>query len=79
MFNNPLTAQNEERLNSIKNEAFKPGSIIERVKDELEKTVTAKRKLLEKNFISFRFDEFKKQNEGVLMQVEAIERKKKRM
>jgi len=29
------------------------------VKDELNKTIIAKRQLLEKNFINFRFDEFK--------------------
>jgi hypothetical protein len=38
----------------------KPGSIVEKVKDELNKTVKAKRLLLERNFMNFRFDEFKK-------------------
>lgn len=38
----------------------KAGNIVDRVKDELHRTIQAKRKLLEKNFINFRFDEFKK-------------------
>lgn len=45
--------------NEIK--SYKPGHIVDRVKDELHRTVQAKRKLLEKNFINFRFDEFKKE------------------
>ncbi len=37
----------------------KPGQIVEKVKDELHKTIEAKRKLLERNYINFRYDEFK--------------------
>lgn len=44
---------------------FKPGMILEKVKDELNKTVIAKRKLLERNFINFRFDEFKESQKSV--------------
>ena len=38
---------------------IKPGHVIDRVKEELHKTIDAKRKLLERNFINFRFDEYK--------------------
>ncbi len=41
----------------------KPGAVVERVKDELHKTIEAKRKLLERNFIHFRFDEYKNPKE----------------
>ena len=44
---------------------LKPGMIVEKVKDELNKTVAAKRKLLERNFINFRFDEFKSSYKNV--------------
>ena len=37
----------------------KPGHVVEKIKDELHKTVEAKRRLLERNFINFRFDEYK--------------------
>lgn len=52
----------------------KPGNIVDRVKDELHKTVQAKRKLLEKNFINFRFDEFKKEQLRAKLQLEEHER-----
>ena len=35
------------------------GDIVEMVKDELNHTVEAKKKLVEKNYVNFRFDEFK--------------------
>lgn len=48
----------------------KPGSIVDKVRDELNKTVKAKRLLLERNFMHFRFDEFKKQNQNPVQQLE---------
>jgi hypothetical protein len=42
------------------------------VKDELNRTIHAKRRLLEKNFINFRFDEFKKGQQKVVRQLEEI-------
>jgi hypothetical protein len=67
---NPLSTMREDfeeeskeskLLKAVKNETedFKPGSIVDRVKEELDRTIAAKRRLLEKNFINFRFDEFK--------------------
>ena len=38
---------------------LKPGHVVDKIKDELHKTVEAKRRLLERNFINFRFDEYK--------------------
>jgi 3-dehydroquinate dehydratase len=55
---------------------FKAGSIVEKVKEELNKTINAKRRLLEKNFINFRFDEFKKGQQQVMNQLEELEKKK---
>ncbi len=52
----------------------KAGNIVDRVKDELHRTVQAKRKLLEKNFINFRFDEFKKEQLRAKLQLEEDER-----
>ena len=37
----------------------RPGLVLDKIKEELHKTVEAKRKLLERNFINFRFDEYK--------------------
>ncbi len=52
---------------------YRPGLVVEKIKDELHKTVEAKRKLLERNFINFRFDEYK--NPQAANQLEEIERK----
>ena len=54
----------------------KAGNIVERVKDELHRTVQAKRKLLEKNFINFRFDEFKKEQLMAKQQLEEDDRER---
>jgi hypothetical protein len=52
---------------------YRSGLVVEKIKDELHKTVEAKRKLLERNFINFRFDEYK--NPQAVNQLEEIERK----
>jgi hypothetical protein len=54
----------------------KAGNIVDRVKDELHRTIQAKRKLLEKNFINFRFDEFKKEQLMAKLQLEEDERER---
>lgn len=54
----------------------KAGNIVDRVKDELHRTVQAKRKLLEKNFINFRFDEFKREQLRAKQQLEEDERER---
>lgn len=59
-------------------EDFKPGSIVDRVKEELDRTIAAKRRLLEKNFINFRFDEFKANKISAFRQLEEFNQKKKR-
>lgn len=73
---NPLSSQRDPQEELIQQETFKPGSIVEKVKDELNKTIHAKRRLLERNFIHFRFDEFKKGKQQIVQELEEIERKK---
>jgi hypothetical protein len=55
---------------------IKPGCIVEKVKEELNKTVEAKRKLLEKNFINFRFDEYRRSLQKAKEELEELDRKR---
>ncbi|TNV73030.1 hypothetical protein FGO68_gene17551 [Halteria grandinella] len=73
---NPLASHYDDPSEHTQN-TFKAGSIVEKVKEELNKTINAKRRLLERNFINFRFDEFKKGQQQVVQQLEEIEKKKR--
>ena len=50
--------EHNDMIFALRQEKIK-GDIVEMVKDELNHTVEAKKKLVEKNYVNFRFNEFK--------------------